>query len=317
MGLPKIVCIVGSTASGKTDISLGLAKTHAGEVVVADSRQVYRYMDIGTAKPEGEWKEEDIHVGGDIRQLFGKRKSFFVEGVPHWGFDVVDPGEEYSVSEWKHYAKERISDISQRGHVPFVVGGTGLYIQALVDNMEFPEVAPNMELRATLEQKPTSVLYHEYKQLDPVGAQLIDKANPRRLIRAIEVSLALGMPFSAAKKQGPPLYDVLQIGIQRTREELSVRIDERVEFMIAKGLVGEVRSLHETYGSAAVGMDGIGYKEICQFLEGTLSLKEAIAEIKTHTKQYAKRQMTWFGRDGRIHWVSSLEEAEAHVRAFL
>jgi len=317
MSLPKIITIVGPTASGKTGLSIELAKVFNGEVVVADSRQVYKHMNIGTAKPEGEWVEQEISVGGSIDQLFGKRKTFLVEGVPHFGFDLVEPGEEFSVAEWKVKAKKYISDITKRQHVPFVVGGTGLFIRSLVDNLDLPEVPPNFKLRAELEKKPLSTLVYEYKQLDPKGLELIDKANPRRLIRAIEVSKALGKPFSEAKSKGEPLYDVLELGISWPREELNKRIDERVDIMVGQGLITEVRDLQSKYGANAIGLDGIGYKEVTRFFEGKCSLKEAIADIKTHTKQYAKRQMTWFNKESNIKWVTSSGEAEKLVRDFL
>lgn len=317
MALPKIITIVGPTASGKTSISIELAKVFSGEVIVADSRQVYKNMNIGTAKPEGEWREQEIAVGGSIDQLFGARRTFFVEDVPHFGFDLVEPGEDFSVAEWKIKAKEYISDITKRQRVPFVVGGTGLFIRSIVDNLDLPEVPPNLALRAELEKKPLSTLVYEYKTLDPKGVELIDKTNPRRLIRAIEVSKVLGKPFSEAKSQGKPLYDVLELGISWPREELNKRIDERVDIMVAQGLVNEVRDLQNKYGKDAIGMDGIGYKEISNFFAGKYSLKEAIADIKIHTKQYAKRQMTWFNRDNRIHWVQSTQEAEKLVRDFL
>jgi len=260
--LPKIIAIVGLTASGKSDLALAIAKEVHGEIIAADSRTVYRGMDIGTAKPKGEKSlshlvTESLSEKADgIQQLFSK-KPLIVEGVAHWGFDLVDPDEDFTVADFKAYAEKKISEIIERGHVPMIVGGTGLYVQALIDNFGFDQT------------------------------------------------------------QGEPKYDALQIGIDISREVVYERIDERVDRMVANGLVDEVRALRDEYGCEVKSMTGIGYRQICAFLDGYLKLRDAIDLVKRETRHYAKRQITWFKRDDRIVWVKSFEEAMEKVRAFM
>jgi len=267
--LPKIITVVGSTGAGKTDLGIILAKKFNGEIISVDSRQIYREMDIGTAKPEGEWVEEVIEVGGSIKQLFGSRHRFEVEGIPHWGIDLVNPDEDYNVSQFKAYAEKKIKEIRQRERLPILVGGTGLWIKAIIDNLSFPQVAPDTELRKELENRHLDDLFAEFKRLDPEGSKEIDRLNKRRIVRALEVCKKTGQPFSKQRKQGVSKFNVLQLGIKIDREVLNERIDFRVDVMVAKGLVDEVRKLKKKYG----------------------------------------RQMTWFRRDERINWVANHTEA--------
>jgi tRNA dimethylallyltransferase len=271
-------------------------------------------MDIGTAKPKGQWSQ--VRYAG-IRSLFADAKALLVSAVPHWGIDLVDPNEEYNIAPFKLYAEQKIREIISRGHVPVLVGGTGLWMDAIIDNLEIPEVKPDATLRAELEKKSLEALFTEYEKLDPDGALVIDRFNPRRLIRAIEVCRATGQPFSALRRKGEPKYDCLWFGPEVPRDELNRRIDERVGIMIAAGLMDEVRRLKETYGCNAYAMTGIGYRQICRFLDGQQSLRYAIEDIQADTRAYARRQMTWFKRNQRIRWITDSAEAFAEGERFL
>lgn len=312
----KIVVVVGPTASGKTQLGIDLAKRFDGEVVSVDSRLVYRGMDVGTAKPEGEWAEASIERGS-IAQLFGTRHTFLVDGIAHWGIDLVNPDQEYSVADFKKYADGKIAEIAKRGKLPILVGGTGLWVRAVVDNLNLTETPPNKELREKLEARHLDDLFAEYKRLDPDGAEVIDRDNKRRVVRALEVTLATGKPFSAQIRRGDGKYDVLELGLLTERDELNERINLRVEGMVASGLVNEVRRLRDAYGCETEAMTGIGYRQVCRFLEGKSSIADAVEETKKATRAYAKRQMTWFKRDDRIQWIRSSEESFEAVTRFL
>lgn len=307
----KLIAVVGPTASGKTGLGIESAQMVGGEVISVDSRQIYKGMDIGTAKVQGEWKAQN-----SIRSLFAGGKALIVEGVAHWGIDLVEPDADYSVVDFKKYAERKIKEIVKRKRIPVLVGGTGLWIQALIDNYDLTQTAADHVLRAQLEKRSTANLFTEYKRLDPEGAELIDKDNPRRLVRALEVTKITGKPFFQQQTKGEPKYDVLQIGLQVAREVLNERINTRVDEMIANGLVNEVRMLQQKYGCDIDAMTGIGYRQICAFLIGRASLEEAVEEIKKATRQYAKRQMTWFKRDPRIVWFQTKEATIEQVRSF-
>ncbi len=311
---PKIIAVVGPTASGKTALGIELARRFQGEMICVDSRTVYRGMDIGTAKPRGKFETRNSKFE-NIDALFAGGRPFMVDSVPHWGVDLVDPDEEYNVAVFKDYADAKIREIVARGHVPILVGGTGLWMDSIVENREIPEVKPDAELRRQLEAKSLVELFAEYEQLDPAGALVIDRFNPRRLIRAIEVCRATGKPFSELQRRGESRYGALWIGLDVPREELNRRIDERVDAMIANGLVREVRTLKETHGCNEYAMTGIGYRQMCWFLDGHQSLSEAIEDIKADTRAYAKRQMTWFRRNKNIRWIKRPEDAPPIVRA--
>lgn len=314
---PKVIAIVGPTASGKTGLGIEIAKRWNGEVISVDSRQVYRGMDIGTAKPEGTWIESEIEKGGSIDQLFGARKTFLVDGVPHWGIDLIDPDEPYSAADFKECATEKINDIVARGRLPILVGGTGFWLKTVIDNLDLTSTPGDPVLRAELETRTLGDLFHEYKQLDPEGAELIDKQNKRRVVRALEVTKLTGKPWSHQQTAGEQLYDMLQIGLSVPREELAMRIDARVEEMVANGLVDEVRRLRDTYGCEIESMTGIGYRQVCSFLSGSTKLSEAIEGVKRDTRAYAKRQMTWFRHDERIQWIKLGASVNALVEDFL
>ncbi|MBI3305142.1 tRNA (adenosine(37)-N6)-dimethylallyltransferase MiaA [Candidatus Parcubacteria bacterium] len=298
---PKLIAIVGPTASGKTAWALELAREFNAEIISADSRQIYRELTIGTSKPRGAWQ-------GD---------TYTVSGIPYHLVDCVDLNEEFTLAQYQQRAWVAIDETIRRGKAPFLVGGTGLYIYAVVDNLVIPAVEPNQQLRARLAGKPTDELAKILRDLDPVSADAVDPANPRRLIRAIEVALGANRSFAALKARGSARYETLQIGITKPKEELCETIERRVDEMIEEGFVNEVESLLEKYRRTLPALSGIGYTEIIQHLDGAITLEKAIRLIKTHTRQYARRQMTWFRRDKRIRWVQHFDEARALVADFL
>ncbi len=306
--LPKIIAILGPTASGKTGLSLKLAKKFNGEIINADSRQIYKGMDIGTGK------------------IIDKK------GIKHYLLDVAKPDEEFTLANYKKRAEAAIKNILKHGKVPFLVGGTGLYIQAVIDNLEIPAVLPNNKLRAELERdlqkaakskiknQKSKILDKWYKKLlklDPGAAKVVDKNNPRRIIRALEVSLATGKPFSKLREKGEKIFDVLQIGITLPRKKLYERIDKRVDQMIKEGLARETKKLLKKYKPSLPSMSGIGYKEMGDYLNGNYNLGEAAQKIKFRTHAYARRQITWFKKDKRIKWVKNYKEAEIKIKKWI
>ena len=315
MSLPKIICVVGPTASGKTDVGIAIAKQYDGEVIAADSRTVYRGMDIGTAKPEGQ-RITAASSATSLGQMFGP-PAFMVDDVVHWGFDLVSPDQTFTVKDYQAFADAKIADILKRGKMPVVVGGTGLYIKALVDRPTFSSVAPNPELRAKFEAMTNQELIDAIGERDPDALASIDEDNRVRLIRALEIITTTGRPLHEERGHEPAMYNALHIGMDVSREELYARIDDRVAVMVAKGLVEEVRVLKEKYGCDSPAMTGIGYRQICEFFDGKVKLRDALARIKYDTHHYAKRQETWFKADNRIQWVRSSAEAVEAARTFI
>ena len=305
MPLPKIIVILGPTASGKTDLGLVLAKKFNGEIVSADSRQVYKTMDIGTAKPVGEWEKE--------------RKVYIVDGIPHHLIDVVDPKKDFSLADYKALATKSIETILSRKKLPLVVGGTGLYIQALVENLDIPKVEPDKHLRAQLEKKKLSELAAMLEKIDPDTAEKIDLKNPRRVLRALEVVIQSGESIFKQQTKSNPIYEALQIGIDLPRAELYERINSRVDGQIAEGLVEETKKLSKKYKWSLPSMSGIGYKQIGFYLRGEMTLSQAVEVLKRDTRRYAKRQMTWAARDKKIIWIKNIDSAavEKMIKEFL
>jgi len=309
MSRKKLIVILGPTASGKSELALYLAKKFNGYIISADSRQIYKYMDIGTAKP--------------CQAQSAKRKAqnyINIEDIPHYMIDIINPDQEFTVAD---YQKQVYSILNSRFKVqdsklPFLVGGTGLYISSIIDGLKIPRVPPDKTLRKKLNKFSVQKLFLKLKDLDPKLAKTIDKKNKRRLIRALEVCIKTGRPMSAQIKKELSSFDILKIGIKLPKKELHKQIDKRVDQMIKKGLVEEVKKLHQKgYGWSLPSMSGLGYKEIGLYLQGKISLNEAIKLIKLHTRQYAKRQMTWFKRDRRIKWVENKKEAEKLTKEFL
>ena len=304
--LPRIVCIVGPTSSGKTTLGLRLAKEYNGEVVNADARQCYSDFDIGTGKPEG------------ARGTFEGRRAFLVEGVPHYLMDFLKPTITLSVAEWREMALTAVKGIASRKHLPLVVGGTGLYVQALIDNFSFPKVEPQPHLRKAFESKPLTELVALLLKLDPAAAEVVDLKNPRRVIRALEVVTFTGKSFTSQKTKGKPIVDAFQVGIKWPRDVLYHRIDQEVEDMIERGWIDEIReNVRKKIPLDAPAMTSIGYRELLGYIKGEKTLDAAIAACKQAVRNYAKRQETWFKRDQRIHWASSQDEAAEMVEGWL
>lgn len=292
--MQKLIVIIGPTASGKTNLAARLAKKFNGELISADSRQIYKEMNIGTAKPT----------------------------TPHYLIDIKNPNQDYSAGEFKKDAINAINKIIKKGKLPILVGGTGLYISAIVNNLEIPEIKENKKLRAKIEkeikEKGLDFVFKKLVTLDPEAAYIIDPKNPRRVIRALEIALVSGKKFSDQRKKGKPLYDVLEIGLNPLSEILKARINKRIGLMIKSGLINEVKKLVKKYGYKCKAFDTIGYCEIIDYLKKKISLEQVITQIQNNTWHYTKRQMTWFKKyNQKAHWIKNSNEAEKIVRKFI
>ncbi len=322
----KIVAIVGPTASGKTALAIRLAKKYNGEIVSADSRQIYRGMDIGTAKPLRQNTEYRIQKKEyKKKKKEGQSEDYISGGIRHHLLDIKNPDEDYSVADYKRDATRAIDAILKRGKLPILAGGTGLYVKAVIDNLTIPEVKADPRLRKRLEteikKEGLPAVFQKLIALDPEAAHIVDPKNPRRVIRALEIAVATKKPFSETRKSGPPLYDAVHIGIFPGKEVLEKRIKKRTREMFGNGparadfskkksggLVKEVKSLVKKYGSRCKTFDGIGYREVIDYLDGKISPGEAEKLINKNTVAYAKRQMTWFKKDKRIRWVKDQKD---------
>ena len=293
--LKKLIVILGPSSSGKTALSIKLAKKINGEVVSADSKQVYKGMDIGTGKIT---KEE-------------------MQGVPHYLLDVVSPKIRFDVAQYKKLADKAIEKIFKKNKVPFLVGGTGFYIQALVDNINIPEVKPDWKLRKKLEKKPVSGLYKMLGKLDPERALTIDKNNPRRLIRALEIVLKSKRPV-VVLSQNKPNFKALFLGVKKGKKELKNLIKKRLLKRLEAGMIEEVKKLHKSGVSwKRLEEFGLEYRFVAQYLQGKLEYDEMVSRLQKEIEHYAKRQMTWFKRNKRIRWVRNYKEAEYFIETFL
>lgn len=284
--MAPLIAIVGATATGKTALALALAQRLDGEIINADSRQVYRGMDIGTAKPTLAEQAQ----------------------AQHWLIDVADPDEPFTLASFLDQANAAIDDVRARGKQPIVAGGTGQYVWALLEGWRVPRVPPDRALRAELEalaaDRGAEAVATVLREVDPASADTIDPRNTRRVIRAIEVTRATGRPFSAWQVKSDTQTDATIIGLLMERDTLYRRIDARVDAMMRDGFLDEVRQLAARYGCAAPAMSGIGYRQICEQMSGAYSLEEAVARIKTQTHRLARMQHTWFrADDARIRWL--------------
>lgn len=304
--LPKLIVLLGPTASGKTAWGLEIAAAFDADIISADSRQVYQKMNIGTAKAPGEWRWD------------GLGRTYFVNNIRHYLVDFLNPGKTFSAAEFRDEAIKDIKTIYKNGRVPLVVGGTGLYISTLVDNFMIPPVEANPKLRKSLEEKTKEELFELLEKMDKGTAAVIDKHNKRRLIRALEVCIMTGESFLSQKKKGEAQFEVLQIGIDIDRDLLHARIDERCQKMVDEGLIGEIEKLlKQKYAWTLSSMNGIGYRQFKPYFEGQIDLQQAIEQLKLDTWHYARRQLTWFRRDKRINWVKTVGDAKDLIRNFL
>ena len=278
----KIIVILGPTASGKSALAVKMAKKINGEIISADSRQVYKGLDIGS----------------------GKITKKEMSGIPHYCLDIVSPKKIFTVVDFKKRADEAIEKIFAKNKIPIIVGGTGLYIQAVVDNIALPEVKPNWKLRKELEKKTTEEMFEMLKKLDPARAKNIDAKNPRRLIRATEIAQALGKTPKLNLMSRRNL-DIRQIGVKLPDEILKKNVEKRIKKMLKGGLVAETKKLRKSGLSwKRIYELGFEYKYPALFLRGEISKDEMLAKMLTENWQYAKRQMTWFKRDKRIKWIN-------------
>lgn len=273
------MAVVGPTSSGKSDLAVDIALRMHGEVVSADSRQVYRGMDIGTGKVT---KKE-------------------MRGVPHHLLDIASPKRVYTVADWKRDAEKVIDDIHRRGKLPIICGGTGFYVRSVIDGIMLPDVKPNPKLRATLSDMDPEELFALLSEKDPVRAETIDRHNPVRLIRALEIADEIG---SVPLVHREPKYDPLLIGITTEKEVLKERIHARLLKRMRRGMLAEVKHLHEQ-GVSWKRMEELGleYRFLARYLQGKLSKEEMLAQLEVEIVHYAKRQVTWWKKDERIHWV--------------
>lgn len=276
---PKVIAVVGPTASGKTALAIKLAKEINGEVISADSRLVYKGFDIACAKPT--LKER--------------------EGVLHHLIDIVEPEFDYSVGNFYHDAKAAINDILSRGKTPIVAGGTGLYFRVLLENYNLPEVKTDYGLRAELDSQEKEALLEELKELDPITYERIKDANKRRIVRALEVIKILDRPLSEMQIEKEPEYNVeWRMPEIESREWLYERINRRVDLMLEQGLIEETENLLKKHGRIKNIVSSIGYQEIIAFLDGEMTLAEALEKLKQHSRNYAKRQLTWFRKNPEL-----------------
>ena len=288
MNKPKVIVICGPTASGKTALSIELAKKINGEIISSDSMQIYKDMDIGTAKPS---KEE-------------------MQGIQHYLLDFVEPSQRYSVAEFKKDAEKAIEEILQKGKTPIIVGGTGLYVDSLIYGIEYQTIEFDEQYRKQLEERVEKegleTLYNEAKKIDPQAIEKISANDKKRILRILEIYKATGKNKTEqeleSRKNGVK-YDYKVFAINMDREKLYERINKRVDIMIENGLIEEVEKLLEKYKEFPTAMQGLGYKEVIEYLQGKVSKEEMIENIKRETRRYAKRQLTWFRKNKETIWI--------------
>lgn len=277
----KLIAVTGPSSSGKTALAVSLAKRLDGEIISVDSRQIYKELDIGSAKPTME-----------------ERCS-----IPHYMIDIAEVTESFTAADYCDKAKLIISDIVKRGKVPILSGGTGLYFRVLLQDFELPRVAPNNELRAKLNIKSPEELYDMLLKLDKISAEKIHINNKVKIIRALEVCMTLGIPMSSAQKKKESEFDTLWTGLNsQNRDYLYKRINERVDIMMQKGLLKEAENLFKKYKDNNILLNTIGYQEFYPYFKGECDLKKSIDNLKQNTRRYAKRQISWFSANKEIFW---------------
>jgi len=292
----KLIVILGPTASGKTDLSIKIAKKYNGEVVSADSRQVYKGMNIGS----------------------GKITKKEMQGIPHYLLDVANPKTRFTVAQYQKLALKAIKIIQKRGKLPILVGGTGFYIQSIVDGIVIPEVKPDWKLRKKLERMTTEQMFEKLKILDPKRAESIDSKNPRRLIRALEIVLSTNTSIPVLSRVENQDMDILQIGVKKSSEELKKLINRRLLKRLNKNtLINEVKKLHKVLSWKRLEEFGLEYRFVAQYLQNKLTYQEMIDKIQIESEHYVKRQTTWFKRDKRIYWIENNKEAMQVIDKFI
>ena len=302
MNKEKVVVICGPTASGKTALSIELAKKIGGEVVSCDSMQIYKDMDIGTAKPT-------------IEEM---------QGIKHYMIDILSPDERYSVADYKVQAKKAIREIIEKGKTPIVVGGTGLYVDSLIYEIEYPNIQFDEKYRAKLEkqveEKGLEELYKKAEEIDPEAIQKISKNDKKRILRILEIYHATGRNKTEQEKKSrekEPEFDYLVYGLNMPREKLYKKIDLRVDVMIKQGLIEEVKKVYKKYRKFPTAMQGLGYKEVVEYLNNNLTKEEMIDKIKQETRRYAKRQMTWFRKNKQTIWLDTENTIQNNIQIIL
>ena len=300
----KLIVISGPTATGKTKLAVALARKFNGEIISADSRQIYKYLNVGTGKDLKEYKNIKYNL-----------------------INIINPDKTFTLAEYKKLALKKINDIIKKNKTPFV-GGTGLYLSSIIDNYNIPKIKPNKKVRSKISKLSKSSKIKLLKKIDPECLNFLDLKNTRRVDRALEVCLS-GQKFSESRKKCKPLFDILQIGLTLPREKTNKNIDSRVDYMIKLGLVDETKKIIKKFSKNSAALETIGYKEILDFLDNKVetqnfvktqnfaSLQDTIKLIKIHTHQFAKRQMTWFKRDKNINWIKNKPQAEKLIRKFL
>lgn len=291
---PKLIVILGPTASGKTSLSIKLAKTLKGEIISADSRQIYKHLDLGTGKVT---KKETL-------------------GIPHYLLDIVLPSKKYSVGQYQKNAYKAINKIIKSKKIPFLVGGSAFYIYSIVDGWQFPQTKADWKLRKELEKKSAQELLEILKKLDPKRAQTVEQQNPRRLIRAIEIATQLGY---VPELKHDPQYDCLLIGIKRDDQELKKLIKKRLLDRINQGMVKEVQNLYRKKILTAKRAHELGleYKWIMKYILNEITSAQMIESLNSDIWRFSRHQMNWFNKDKRIHWVKNQQEAQKLVKGFI
>ena len=294
----KVIVICGPTASGKTALSIELAKQINGEIVSADSMQIYKDMDIGTAKPTQEEKQ----------------------GIKHYLIDFVSPDERYSVADYKQDAKKAIREILKKGKVPIIVGGTGLYVDSLIYEIEYPNIEFDEKYREKLEKEVEEngleELYEKAKIIDSEAIKKISKNDKKRILRILEIYHATGKNKTEQEKESRKKeveYDYKVFALKWDREMLYERINKRVDIMLEQGLIEEVKSIYEKYNKFPTAMQGLGYKEVVEYLENKTTKEEMIEKIKQETRRYAKRQMTWFRKNKQTIWLDAEDKMQNNI----
>ncbi len=288
MNKPKVIVICGPTASGKTVLSIQLAQKINGEIISSDSMQIYKDMNIGTAKPD---KQE-------------------MQGIKHYLLDFVEPNQRYSVADYKKDAENAIEDILQKGKVPIIVGGTGLYVDSLIYGIEYPNIEFDENYRKKLEKRAEKEglekLYEEARKIDPQAMEKISRNDQKRILRVLEIYNATGKTKTEQEiesRKNEVKYDYRVFAINMDREKLYDRINKRVDIMIQKGLIEEVENLLKKYNEFPTAMQGLGYKEVVEYLQGKVLKEDMIENIKRESRRYAKRQITWFKKNKQTIWI--------------